>query len=642
MMFTNVEDFEFGCEPLFENAVYYREGAQDLINKLIPTELLSGYGDPLAKTRFNDLLPIVSSSEIVRAPSTLSIQLLCKYRQNACYFFSEMVSRWLLPQRRVNVELFFASDVRLPRLSDDLLSVAEIVVQIKSIQELEEIRRNLRQIESELRLGVVSHYHARRILEFKGLSSDGKTAMIQEKIGSLIQSRSKDFDKGIFSQMQHFLVTCLEDFKTLRDYHHITRIISNLYSVQKLLKQNIEVFPAKRHVIIKFLKTKLSPANKKEGGKPVLGILAGLNFLGEHEVFDQSHLIEAIIRYLPGVKAVEGSSFADRSKDASIQTNYLEVEKSDGSEFSHEEIQSLRVHLPEYLKNHVEQLIHPMFMPRNEEEVLRNIMVLARQLRFVTDMPQIIISFDELRPQEICFTVILLRVQRVGEVSIADLFARSGAKLKIVPDRIRRVGALGRKHYKEATVFRASFETRPFLRSDHSVDLYRARQQMVAQLTSAVGEVRDYNGGMIHKQNEVLVSLKQALGKTAEHHSLLLEKFFYSLTPVEMRSVMDAEHLKQLFLLLLQTLKCDLPFHKKAADWQFRQEEKRVMAVLPLIDSCWKGKISSLLQELQLPSHQIITFAFDLEGKGSAGLLLQSEDRSLQKRFLKAVAASIK
>ena len=31
-----------------------------------------------------------------------------------------MISRWLLPQKRINVELFFASDVRLPHLSDDL------------------------------------------------------------------------------------------------------------------------------------------------------------------------------------------------------------------------------------------------------------------------------------------------------------------------------------------------------------------------------------------------------------------------------------------------------------------------------------------------------------------------------------------
>ena len=117
-----------------------------------------------------------------------------------------------------------------------------------------------------------------RILEFKGLSTDGKTAMIQEKIGSLIQSHSKDFDQGIFSQMQQFLVTCREDFKKVRDYHHISRIISNLYSLRNSLKQNVEVLPPiSTTVILKFLKTDLTSAQKE---KPVLGILAGSEFFG--------------------------------------------------------------------------------------------------------------------------------------------------------------------------------------------------------------------------------------------------------------------------------------------------------------------------------------------------------------------------
>ena len=39
--------------------------------------------------------------------------------------------------------------------------------------------------------------------------------------------------------------------------------------------------------------------------------------------------------------------------------------------------------LPDQIKEHIEQLTHPIFMPRNEEEVLRNIMALSRQLRYV-------------------------------------------------------------------------------------------------------------------------------------------------------------------------------------------------------------------------------------------------------------------
>src|SRR5579872_1693294 len=264
-------DFAFGCPNI--EAEYYRDGAQALIHRLVPADLLQENGFSLAsqRARFADMLPLIQWSELNKAPCTLSVLMLCKYRLNACNFFYDMISRWLLPQKRVNVELFFASDIRLPHLTEDVLSVAEIVIYLKSAQEVEEVRRNLHTIETEIRLGVVSNYHARRILEFKGLSGDGKTAMIQEKISSLIQSHSKDFDQGIFSQMQHFLVTCRDDFKNARDYHHISRIISNLHSVQKLLKQNVEALPSKRHVSLKFLKTKLTPPSQKE--KNVLGIL---------------------------------------------------------------------------------------------------------------------------------------------------------------------------------------------------------------------------------------------------------------------------------------------------------------------------------------------------------------------------------
>ena len=578
------------------------------------------------------MLPLISWSDLTKAPCTLSVLLLCKYRFNSCNFFYDMISRWLLPQRRVNVELFFASDVRLPHLSEDLLSVAEIVVHLKSAQDVEEARRNLSGIETEIRLGVVSNYHARRILEFKGLSSDGKTAMIQEKIGSLIQSHSKDFDRGIFTQMQQFLVTCPEEFKNERDYHHISRIISNLYSLRKLLKQNIEVLPSKRHIHLKFLKTQLS----QQRSKHVMGIIAGINFLSDHELFETSHLVSAIQKHFPAVRPVEGSFFIDRAPDASLQTLYLEIEKPGGVDFTLDEIHLLRTALPDQIKSHIEQLAHPIFMPRNEEEVLRNIMSLSRQLRFVNDMPQVIISFDEQKGKDLCFTVILLRVQAADAPTLQELFSRSQTPLKYIPDRVRRVGHLRKKYVKEATVFRTLVPTAQFLRPDHSVDLYKARQSILSELSLLIGEVRDYNGGMIYKQNELLNSLKSALGRIAEQHNILLEKFYYSLNPIEMRTSLDVDHLRQLFLLLLQAAKTDHSLRKKSGDFLFKQDVKRALAVVP-VEAARRKLLSERIEGLSLPTHQLVSFFLETGETSFAGYLLLSDDSELQKRFLNAL-----
>ncbi len=616
-MFAHLEeqlefDFQFGC-PYIE-AEYYREGAQDLIRRLVPADLLEDGGPNLSiqRARFADMLPLICSSDLTRAPCALSVLLLTKYRLNACNFFYDMISRWLLPQKRVNVELFFASDVRLPHLSDDLLCVAEIVVHLKSASDVEEVKRNIHAVETEIRLGVVSNYHARRILEFKGLSADGKTAMIQEKISSLIQSHSKDFDQGIFSQMQHFLVSVREDFKNLRDYHHISRIISNLHSLRKFIQQNVRGYPNKRHVIFKFLKTKLTSGSQRE--KPVLGILAGLNFLREHEVFETAHLMNAIQKNLNGVRAVDGSAFVDKAEDA-VQTLYLEIEKADGTDFNLEEIQLLKISLPDQIKNHIEQLTHPIFMPRNEEEVLRNIMALSRQLRFVGDMPQIVISFDEQKGDDLHFTIILVRVVLENAPGLKELFLQSRTRLKYIPDRIRRVGHLRKRYVKEATVFRTTLPSENFLRLDHSVDLYKARQFVLGEVSHIVGKVRDYNGGMIYKLNESLSALKAALGKTVD--PILLEKFFYAIVPIEMRSGLETEPLKQFFLTLLQAMKTDTI--------QKKSDASRVYVVMPR---------QKKLPKINLAPHKIVSFSLDIHDTHFVGLMYLSDDKSEQSEFL--------
>jgi hypothetical protein len=617
-------------------AEYYRDGACDLVRKIVPSDIMDSSHDLAARIRFNDLLPMIQISDLLQAPSRLSLLLLCKYRMNAAQFFYELVSRWLIPHKRLNIEIFFSSDVRLAHLSDDLLTVCEIVVEIRSAQDLEEIRRNIKQIETEIRLGAVSNYQAQRILEFKGLSNDGKTAMIQDKIRSLIQNCSKDFDSGIFSQMQHFLVTCREEFKKERDYRHISRIISNLYSLQKRLRQNIDIDSLRRHVIVRLLKTKLS-SHGEPGKRSVLGILAGLNFLREHEIFEKKHFIEAVSQQIENVCFVDGSFFIDRAPEGSVQITYMEIEKDDRSEFSLKEIRILRSGLPEYMKGHIEQLAHPVFMPRNEEEVLRNIMILSRQLRFVTDIPQVIISFDEQKNGEICFTVILVRSTAGETRAVTQILEAAEAKMSILPDRVRSLGVLGRKHIREATVFRACVEEKQFLRLDHSLDLYQARQYVLSELSRALGPVRDYNGGMIGKQNEVLAAFKKKLGRCAQQNVLLLEKFFFSLTPVELRSIMEPEHLKQLFLLLLQAKKTKQHARKKCGGCLFQQEEKRIYIVLP--DCEWRVRetVCRSLEELGLPPYQLISFAFDFMDRPYVGFIFQCDNLLDQKQFYDVV-----
>jgi hypothetical protein len=296
----------------------------------------------------------------------------------------------------------------------------------------------------------------------------------------------------------------------------------------------------------------------------------------------------------------------------------LEIEKGDGSDFSLEEIQLLKVSMPDQVKGSVEQLTHPIFMPRNEEEVLRNIMELSRQLRFVGDMPHIIITFDEQKGDELCFSIILVRVVNEHELSVQDLFSVRKTALKYIPDRVRKVGNLRRRYVKEATVFRTVILTREFLRADRSVDLYKAREFVLSEVSKVVGALRDYNGGMIYKLGESLKNLKMALGRAVD--PILVEKFFYSIIPIEMRSGLETEPLKQFFSTLLVSMRTDQA--------QLKRDAKRIYFVAP------KKKIHL---ELALPVHKLVSFAIDIHDASYVGYMCLSDLQGEQEQFLTAI-----
>lgn len=191
----------------------------------------------------------------------------------------------------------------------------------------------------------------------------------------------------------------------------------------------------------------------------------------------------------------------------------------------------------------------PVFMPRNEEEIMRTIIALDQQLKFVNDKPQVNITFDEQTEKNLYFTVIVVRIVK-GEPSVSTLI-KSSTFLKYLHDRTRDMGFIRKRYKKEASVFRIKFSKDNFFRSDGSIDLYKARLKAVEELTRLLGNFRDYNGGTLKKQRELLASIKEEL----KSDELLIENFFYSLVPVVIRSFLEKNAFITLFKLLFEDIK---------------------------------------------------------------------------------------
>lgn len=611
-------------------SVFYASLIRGVLRKILPRDVFLGLSEDEKGSRdfWKEILPVLKAEVWGDSPYHLSLQMICPFQSHASKFFQEMVSRWLLPGHKLTIESFFSSKFKVPELYDGDLLFADAVVALAAEKDLERVRRNLLVLESEIILGLDSYYQAGRLLEVKGISSSEKNAVIQETLSLLVQKRPNAFDYDVFSLMQQFLLICREEFKQARECLHLSRMVYTFYLFKKSLLSLAESLPGKRHVSLKVSKLRLHlPFMTKQ----VLGLFVGVNFLHKNEVFDEHHLMKSIENYLPGVKLVEDSTFILPAIEEKVQIVYLEIEKVNGKDFSTEEVQMLRQKLPGDLKNHVEKLMPVVFMPRNEEEVMKNILVLSHELRYFRDLPQVIISFEEQADDDLIFTVIFLRlITDKVPGSIEEIYRREGGKFPFVEDRVKRVGMLRGKYPKEATVFRLSLPKHLFLREDHTLDLLKARQEVVMELQKILGEFRDYNGGMIARQGETLQNLKKLIGELDKKDDLLLENFFHALMPMEARNVVALSSLQSLFLAFLKSINDSLM--ESCTD-----EGAYFCYVVKSKEPFPKEELASKVKNVGLSSCQLITAHVPHENFYYFCSLLLSEDKSLRDLWVKTV-----
>ncbi len=524
-----------------------------------------------APSCFQKLLPAVCWTPIGQVPFQISFFFCTLFRQNAYRFFYEMISHWAIPGRRVNVLLQSASDFAVPELGHELYISGEIMIEINTKRELEVLQENLPILEKEIRLGLLSPYQASRILEAKGLCNDSKVTMIQENIISLIRHRPHDFDYDILTEMQHFLLHCNATFKEQRSYRHLSRIICVQYLFRKSLKASLLHFPDRRYINFKLLRAEVQ-------GRRVLGIAISISFLRDNEILQEKHILHAINTLIPRVTIVDHSFVTER------ETIYLEVERKGGISLAEES--HLINELASELKNSIETRLNPIFMPQNEEEIMRDIVTLSGQLRFVRDLPQVIINFNQQTEEQLEFLVVCLSIK-----SVVTHLKQKASFLECIIDRVKTVGSLRKKHPKQAAVFRLRIFKRPFLRQDHSVDLQKARQEVGRELARIIGEFRDYNGGMLSKENELFTHLRELLQETGQENAFLLEDFFYNLTPAVMRSLLPAQSLQKLFLFLLET--------ELSNEYTIEVlEEDDLYVVIQALDGSFKKSILDLVSSL--------------------------------------------
>lgn len=529
-----------------------------------------------------------------------SIRFLCHLRPGMSRFFYDMTSRWLIPNKKASIIAFFVVDFQFQD-RDEVYTIGEIILCLEDLEDEWTLLQNMKALQKEIALGARSSYLANRILEIKGLSSNEKVAYIHERIAHIVRKIPSLFDYDIFPKMQHFLIIASDEFKIAHEWRHMSRIIYIFYLFQKNIGCALEKFPYQRHFMFKFVPLKL---RHPLGIRKALSIFIGLNFLKEHEVFDKRHMVKAIMKTMPELSILDDSFLID--KQGKCVCLYIEVEKPHGKNFSLEEIKNLSAKFPNQVEDCIEYLLRPVFMPRNEEEVMRNLVLLSQQLKYVKDVPHIMISFDEHTDKDLFFTIVMARVLIPTSHSLQSLLKKNPSKQVIFTvERVKRVGKIRKKYFKEVSVIQARVVSNLFLRENSSFDLYAARQRIVEILGEVIGEVRDFNGGMLAKQHETLTHLQGIFSKDIAKNKFLLENFFHAIFPAEQRSILSVELLESWFILFKTALESVDRQEPRAIKISKKEQQYHLLTIIKFCDISLKQLIVDKIDSLDIPSSDL-------------------------------------
>lgn len=367
--------------------------------------------------------------------------------------------------------------------------------------------------------------------------SHSSFSFVHERVKRWLERFPFHDDQTLLDELALFYLFAPKKHLDHRVSVHCFRSVLSIYSLQKQLLHLIAFHPDKRHLKMRWLPTELFfPFSSKSA----LGCAIGFNVMSRYELFDKENVILVLEKHFPLYRMVQESFYYHPTKDRDIKIFYFEIERKDGGLISLSERVFLRDPLQEKIKNSIQSLSPVIFTSSNEEEVYKNILALNREIDTVDDPPQAFISLDHHSDKEIAFRVILVYAAPYHNFSLKKRFYNCS----FVSDKICTVRHIEGRPI-EAHIFRLLFpRDSSCLRSDGSLDFYLAREKVVASIRSAIGDFRDYNGGILYKQQELFRAFKSCF---PDFDPDLLNSFFYSLMPLEKRATLQLTTLCDLF-----------------------------------------------------------------------------------------------
>ncbi len=461
---------------------------------------------------------------------------------------------------------------------------------------------------------------------------NNKLPYIDQRLDQWIEKFPRFIDSSILKDKDRLFAYYDSDFIQKRAPSYLLRILLSQHLQKKKLLGSYSFSQKNRSIEFRIIPGKVQ---YPFGSKKVLGILVQISLSDRYELFDEEIFQRSVHRLMPNLHMVKGTLFKFHGNYDTIRTWYAEFEKTRNQPFTLAEISLLKQSLGEALIERTERLVPFVFKIRNQEEVLRNILTLSQEIDQPSDLSQVMISFETQSSEEIIFTVIGVRAEDQLSVSFENLIQHDTSSCRWILERKQLVRYLENHQPIIAYLFRVLLiPDSTILRNDGSLNFFAARQKIAASLKTNIGEYRDFNGGILIKQEETLLGLRNAFPHLPAEQ---IENIFYSITPIEMQAILPSLTLQAIIDLTNQTSQLAL---NNVHDYHFVSSSKPpfTLVLLSVPHGPLYEKAKEHLQLVEFPEDIQASFSLTTKKSHLFGFLISLENKKFTDRFVESLS----
>ncbi len=572
---------------------------------------------------FESLLPFVSWSTCTKTPCALSVFFICHPTSiKTLAFAKHLLCHSLTPGKALNILSHNALEFIASDLSEDRYIYCEITVEVEFARDLEKIQRKLPLIAAEIRRGITSASCAQQSLEKKEAFLPWKVDLIYDDLYQVHARLPAIFTDELFKTFHHFLLAVPSAFRSIRKARHISRTLCYLFYKCRSIRQMASHLSFPKHVQVKMFPTKL---HFPFGTRKVTGIVIALSLLKDRQFFDEALLMDAIQSILPTARLVKNSYFMiDSVRSIGV---YIEIENTDGSPISYQMRLRLERLLPSEIRGHIEELIHPIFMPRNDEEIYQSVIKLGGALTAPTSKARVLITYDQQVDDTLVFSVVCVRLIRLDAPPLSATLTHLQKNFSASFDQVKVIGKLDNTLVKEANIFSLKAPKKKFLRKDGFIDLHKAKNTLFQEIKKDLIDGVDVHAELMESQEHLFESLKMDIPHLSKNQEYILEGLFYSMTPMNALCELSIAPIKELFFLLLEVI--DGSSSHKLNDCLFMEHDEQFeYAVLRSDDATFKDEIDLMLSSLNIAAHHLMSSYVCIHGTHFFTYVCRSSDSS--------------